>query len=390
VILSPDQSLALTKLEAAHRSQQVSVLTGPAGCGKTTLVRALAESLRGRDIVYAAPTGKAAVRLRDVTGADASTLHSLLYPMVEEGPDGELVFGGKKRRISPNTTVIVDEASMVDERLHSDILAQLPTGARLIYVGDREQLPPVKGEWGPNFSEPTAVLTEIHRQAQGNPIIAISARVRAGEDLPSDASGDAYNRSAGSVDAVARWLVEHLRRGIDAVVLAWRHQIRREINRLCREKLGFTGGPVVVGDRLKVALNNDLLGRMNGEIVTVREVASAVDGLRVAVVGPEGRETHALVAPRYVGGNVGPFRDFASAWELRNPQDPLGRKAWLHVDHGYALTVHASQGSEFEAVAFVLDGATRDLRRRKPEDARRLIYTAVTRARSKLRVVDVA
>lgn len=378
---SDDQLAALDALATALDARvRVSVLTGPAGSGKTTLMQQVASMAeeRGRDVLYAAPTGKAALRLTQVTGEQANTLHSLLYGQVEEDENGDPVFSGKKRLMSSRTLLIVDEASMVGETLHQEILSQLPDGAALLYVGDREQLPPVTESWGPDFTSPTAALTEIHRQAAGNPIIEISAAVRTGGKLPHGDVGDRYHRGRASIDQVAAWMVAHVEAAEDAVVLSWTHKVRTRVNALVRSSLGHLQ-PLVAGDRVRVMQNDKILGRMNGEILTVKLVTESGPFLLAVFVDEAGRTTKAHVHPGLIGAKVGEFKAFTRDRE----------EQFLHVDYGYALTVHSSQGSEFRHVAFVIDATTAFLARKDRETARRLVYTAVTRARERLDVFDV-
>lgn len=383
--LSEDQDAALEALVEALGQQDVLCLTGPAGSGKTTLMRAFAGRVRelGREVLYAAPTGKAALRLSETTGEYASTLHSLLYGQVEEDEaTGELVFSGQKRVLGPSTLLIVDEASMVGTQLHQELLDQLPIGAAMLYVGDREQLEPVNDTWGPDFDRPTAMLSAIHRQAEGNPIIEVSRRVRTGGRLPKGELGEGYSRRQAPLHEVAAWMTERVRAGDDAMVLSWTHKVRERVNAMVRSNLGYRDR-LVPGDRVRVRLNNKSLGRMNGEILTVTALEPERRGrLRVTFRDDAGKLTQALVFPALIEGKPHAFKEACD-------RTGVDQRECLSLDYGYALTVHSSQGSEWAQVAFVIDATTVFLARKDAAAARRLTYTAVTRAAQRLQVLDV-
>jgi exodeoxyribonuclease-5 len=402
--LSDDQAKAREAIHAAFRAgERVAVLTGPAGSGKTTLIRTLIGDFMadGVGVSGAAPTGKAASRLREVTGLDATTVHKLLYRRVWEDRKGRPHFEEADEPCRHGEVLVVDEASMVDTRLHGDLVAHLPKDARLLYVGDREQLPPVAGTFGPDFDHPTALLTEVHRQALDNPILAVATSVREGGRMPHGAIGEAWLRRKGGLLEVADAVVRLRREGADIAVLTWRNAVRRAVNTLVRQSLGRVN-PVEVGDRLLVLRNNRFTRRMNGETVTVagltpfpetvagREVEGGWstpapmerEGLRVVLDQEDGDV--GWVQPELLGAESKEFAAFAK----RTPR-AVPAAAWLHVDHGEALTVHRSQGSEFSTVFFVVDAWTRRQGMADPVMARRIAYTAITRAKQRVVVWDL-
>lgn len=390
--LSADQQRALALLtEALTNRQSQMVLAGPAGSGKTTIMRDFARVAResGYKVRFAAPTGKAAVRIRDVTGEPASTLHSILYRSVSETLDGRPMFRDPKPPCEDRTVLIIDEASMVSADLHQELISHMPETSSVLYVGDREQLPPVMGTWGPDFDHPTAVLEEIHRQALGNSILMVADMIRRGGKLP-EADLGAYERRKESLSWVADRIAQGLTSNEDIVAISWTNDLRRKLNNLVRRNLGFRDQPLNERERLLVLLNNKATGNMNGEVVQVisfenlkLDPPTGCDGI-ARVDGSNGSSF--FVHPQLIG-TVGEVRDFKMAcarWAERLPT-----RRWVHVDYGYGLTVHRAQGSEYETVIFVVDSMSRKIAQRDVSSARRLVYTALTRAKKRIIVVDL-
>jgi ATP-dependent exoDNAse (exonuclease V) alpha subunit len=171
-----------------------AVLSGYAGTGKTTMLKVVAEE-QGAPLVLT-PTGKAALRVAEATGLQASTIHRWLYKASEDAKTGEPRWSKKPVNeifIPTNGLIVIDEASMVSQELWQDVWSFCkPLGLKLLLVGDRFQLPPVvrkndDGEWK-SFSALTDLptdfrtdLTEVCRQALDSPIILASMAIRAGE-----------------------------------------------------------------------------------------------------------------------------------------------------------------------------------------------------------------
>jgi len=374
MILSEDQSRAQRAiLDSITGGQPVSLLVGPAGSGKTTLMRSIITELRARGlgVVLMCPTGKAAAVLASKTGEATTTIHKALYRRVTE--DGEdLVFDEPQQPCGPREVVVCDEASMVGEALHAELLAQVrrAPGARLLYVGDREQLPPVNERWGPDFGNPTAALDTVHRQAEKSPILALATAIRTHGRFDGWVDGECDRSDCDPV----QWMAE--RADKDATLLCYTNKTRRALNHGIRGALGYSH-QVVVGDRLVCLLNHHESGVMNGEVLTVEGLKrSTCDLVLVTLSNGQSR----IVNTSLIGASVADFKAYVETYEERK------RAMFLHVDYGFALTVHKAQGSQWGAVGFVADGGYGWLKRHKPDEARRLAYTAVTRASRALRI----
>ena len=403
IVFSKEQHEQIGVLvEAMQSGQRVLVFTGPAGSGKTTCMQEFARRVRalGWKCAFLAPTGKAALRLKQVTKEPTNTVHAVLFAAVRETEDGDPVFLNPRPPCKARTVLIIDEASMVDTDLHRDLCGQLPESSVIVYVGDRDQLPPVLGDWGPDFDHPTAVLTQVHRQALNSPIIRISVDVRNGGKLPAESIGTKYLRFNKSLDRVATWVAGEQDEGHDVVVLCWTNKTRQKLNRLMRRIQGLDSqGPLVPTDRVLVLQNNRRLGRMNGEVcgveaVTPFEDSPAMERANDIGIPPSKLErgslyikldngTKCFVHPDLIGV---PYNEFKAA--MRGLSITV-KERWLHMDYGYALTVHKSQASEWATVAFVIDRTTRFLAAKDPRQARHLVYTGLTRAKERLVVFDV-
>ncbi len=370
-------------------SNQVLILTGGPGVGKSSCTRGIVDLFDrvGLKTLLTAPTGRAAKRLEELSGREASTVHRLLGAKM--GEDGEkVVFTKNEEEQLVCNAVILDESSMVDILLLESLLRAMPREARLILVGDADQLPPV----GPGnvFRAlinsgviETVRLTEIFRQSGDSMIVRNAHRINKGEypDFAAN-TGDFFRLKrleAGScVDTITQLCAERLpqkmsfkpeeiqvlsptRRG-ELGTINLNRQLQTVINPPSKEKAEKLYGDVIFreGDRVMQIRNNyDILwhnedytvsgnGIYNGDIGYIRRIDPGNELLQIDFEGKIAEYT------------------FASMNEL---------------EHSWAVTIHKSQGCEFKAVILALSGSSRMLLTRS------VLYTGVTRAKNLLILV---
>ncbi|MFD9498834.1 ATP-dependent RecD-like DNA helicase [Streptomyces sp. NPDC060035] len=365
--LAPEQ-------EAAVRlalSRKVAVLTGGPGCGKSFTVRSVVELARAKNakVVLAAPTGRAAKRLSELTGAEASTVHRLL----ELKPGGDAAYD--RDRPLDADLVVVDEASMLDLLLANKLVKAVAPGAHLLLVGDVDQLPSVGAgevlrdllaEGGP---VPAVRLTTIFRQAQQSGVVTNAHRINSGVPPLTQGLSDFFlfvedeTEDAGvlAVDVAARRIPAKfgLNPRRDVQVLAPMHRGPAgagHLNGLLQQAITpgrpdlpekRSGGRVFrVGDKVTQIRNNYEKGEngvFNGTVGVV--TALDIDEQKLTVLTDEDEEI--------------PY-DFDELDELA---------------HAYAMTIHRSQGSEYPAVVIPVTTSAWMMLQRN------LLYTAVTRAK---------
>ena len=378
--------------EQAIREAAVSgllIITGGPGTGKTTILNGIL-ALFGQmqmKCLLAAPTGRAAKRLSEVTGEDASTIHRLLEANIDQNT-GKMFFAKDEDSPLKADAVIVDEMSMVDMELLYALLQAVPQGKRLILVGDADQLPPV----GPGFpfsdmlrsgKLPTVRLTEIFRQAQQSLIVMNAHRVNHGE-LPELTAVDRdfffmRRRSEEDLCSLIRDLcasrlpgkmgippeqiqvLSPTRKG-GAGTVHLNQLLQQALNPAAPHKKEKAFGPYIFreGDRVMQIRNNYGLlwkktdgsavgaGIFNGDIGTIKEI------------NPEA-ETMTIL-----------FEDREADYDFTH---------LIELEPAYAMTVHKSQGSEYRCVILTAWNGSPYLL------SRSVFYTAITRARELLIVV---
>jgi len=339
---------------------QVFRLFGFAGTGKTTLARHIAESVDG-EVKYAAFTGKAALVMRNKGCDGASTIHSLIYRTRESGEEQPSFQLWDDAPASKAKLIVIDECSMVDEDLGRDLMS---FGTPLLVLGDPAQLPPIQGGGFFTSQEPDAMLTEVHRQAQDDPIVRLSMDVREGRPIEVGRYGE--------TEVVTRDRLDPNRVMEADQILVGRNNTRRAYNMRIREKLGITDPLPVAGDKLVCLRNNRKKALFNGGLWRVKARAQSKSRIITMRIMPDedfgGKITKVSVRGECFDGGVEDI-----AWEQRRPYDEF--------DYGYVLTVHKSQGSQWDdVVLFDESFAFQDSRAR-------WLYTGITRAAKRLCVV---
>lgn len=338
---------------------------GFAGTGKSTLARHFADNIDG-DVLYAAFTGKAASVMRKAGCFGASTIHSLIYKAKEritETGAKIIVFElNTESELRDAALLIVDECSMVDERIGKDLLS---FGTPILVLGDPAQLPPPSGAGFFTNADPDHMLTEIHRQAQDNPIIYLSHHVREGNKLKHGTYGDSR-------------IIKKAKRsdGLGASqIIVGRNVTRTKMNSTMRRLHGRDKGVLpVVGDKLICLKNDSSLGIYNGGIFFVDEINKTRSGAKskymvMRVTDEDGIFTVEVNAQKSIfSGEKIPFGS-------------VGNKNGQQFDYGYAITCHKSQGSQWENVLIYDESwCFRD-------EWSRWLYTAITRASEKFTIV---
>ena len=365
------------------------LVTGGPGTGKTTIVNGILSlyDQMGLSCVLAAPTGRAAKRLTEVTGQDASTIHRLLGAGIDPHT-GELFFSKNEEDPLKADAVIVDEMSMVDILLLHSLLRAIPQRARLILVGDPDQLPPV----GPGFpfsdmlrakTLPTVRLTEIFRQAQESLIVMNAHSVNAG-NMPElrNRKSDFFFLPCRSEEEVAQTI-----QGLCQTRLPKNMGIPAgEIQVLSPTKKGGAG-TVYLNKILQASLNPpspDKKEKAFGEILfregdRVMQVKNNYDILWK-------KADSSMIGAGIFNGDVGIIQSIDMNLEVVTIlfDDRIAEYDFtqlIELEPAYAMTVHKSQGSEYRAVVLSAWNASPYLL------SRSILYTAITRARELLVVV---
>ncbi len=358
---SPEQDAALKAvarwIDAADRP--IFRLFGYAGTGKTTLAKHIAAGVDG-DVVFAAFTGKAALVLREKGCPEASTIHSLIYRSRGSGETGPRFVVNRSSAAAKAKLIVIDECSMVDEDLGRDLLG---FGTPVLVLGDPAQLPPVKGAGYFTEHAPDAMLTEVHRQAKDDPIIALSIRVREGGTLERGTYGESRVVSRRDIDADLILKTDQ--------VLVGLNRSRRAYTARIRQLLGYRDPMPAVGETLVCLRNDKTKGILNGGLFKVKQLGAEEEGrLSMDVMADGERSAVRVSVPReFFEG-----REDTLSFAMRRKADEF--------DYGYVLTVHKSQGSQWDDV--VLFDESYAFR----EHRARWLYTGLTRAAKRLTVVQ--
>ena len=375
-------------IRAAATSGLLLVTGGP-GTGKTTILNGILELLGQMQLccLLAAPTGRAAKRLTEVTGEEASTIHRLLEATIDPAT-GKMYFVRDEDNPLKADVVIVDEMSMVDVQLLHSLLQAVPQGKRLILVGDPDQLPPV----GPGFpfsdmlrsgQLPTVRLTEIFRQAQQSLIVMNAHRVNRGEmpDLRTKTSDFFFMR----------------RQNEEAV-----NQLIRD---LCTTRLPKNMGipsdqiqvlsPTRKGGVGTVSLNKMLQSALNPQSPDKKEKAFGDyifrEGDRIMQIRNNydimwKKQDGSAVGTGVFNGDVGTITAIDAGTETITIlfDDKVAEYDFTQLNElepAYAMTVHKSQGSEYRCVILTAWNGSPYLL------SSSILYTAITRARELLIIV---
>ncbi len=364
--LAPEQADAV----ALALTQKVAVLTGGPGCGKSFTVRSVVELARARQakVVLAAPTGRAAKRLAELTGHEAATIHRLLKLQ----PGGDPEFDADHPLDAD--LVVIDETSMVDVILANKLVKAVAPGAHLLLVGDVDQLPSVgAGEVLRDLigaeTLPVVRLTKIFRQAQQSGIVVNAHKVNAGHQPALTGYPDFFWFTSDDTEATANLVADIVARRIPA---KFGLDPRRDVQVLCPMHRGPAG-----------AGNLNLL--LQEALTPYREGAPERRyGGRVFRVGDKVTQ----LRNNYDKGTAGVFNGTTGvvtgmsledhALTVRTDEDEEVSYDFDELDelaHAYAVTIHRSQGSEYPAVVIPLTTSAWMMLQRN------LLYTGITRAK---------
>lgn len=360
-------------------NSKVFILTGGPGTGKTTVINGFIKtyaSIHGINlnktdlpIILAAPTGRAARRMNELTSLPSATIHRHLglngdndYQSLEDYLDCELI--------------IIDEFSMVDTWLANQLFSAVASGTQLVIVGDADQLPSV----GPGQvlndllkipSIPKTILSKIFRQSEDSTIVTLANDIRQGF-LPTDFTHKKADRSffeaqaAYIPDMVAKIVSSALKSGIDAQeiqILAPMYKGQAGINHLNElmqnllnpkeDKLEFQFNETTfrVGDKVLHLINDTQANVFNGDLGIITD----------------------LIPAKYTDAKQDEIVMDFDGIEIIYP-----RNDWLKITLAYAMSIHKSQGSEFQVVILPITRQSGRMLQRN------LIYTAITRSKSKL------
>ena len=383
--LHPNQTAAVR----AAVENGLQIVTGGPGTGKTTIVKCIVHVFKnlGQRVALCAPTGRAAKRLSAATGEEAKTIHRLLDLDWKDG-GGRFTYNNDRKL--PLDVVIVDEVSMVDEYVFNALLSAMERGSRLVLVGDKDQLASVGA--GNVLSDlikcgrfPVSELTQIYRQSEDSRIVVNAHRINRGEMPELDnRSSDFFFEEKEDAESIARTTSDLVTRRLPGYLKV----PPVEIQVLCPMKRGSAG---------TASLNRILQEKLNPPS---RDKKEARQGDTLFREGDKVMQTQNNYQQEWVqtsGGKVetgtGVFNGDIGVIVSINPQimqftvrfddDKVAVYQYSDIEQlalAYAVTIHKSQGCEFDAVVVALDA-------NYMLQTRNLLYTAVTRAKKLVVIV---
>lgn len=398
ITLTPEQENALAAVREWFLDGRARIdpfrLFGPAGTGKTTITKHLRRALGVDDIVFGAYTGKAAHVLTG-KGSPATTIHGAIYRPVRNAElraeharlmreRAERLFGvpeiearieqieAELRRpffeLNPDSEwadadlIVLDEVSMVDSRMAADIES---FGVPVLVLGDPEQLPPIGGAGHYTAGEPDVLLIETHRFYEDGQVGNLATRIRRSSDETLGVRADERE-----IASVSRAMAADQ-------VLCWRNATRWKLTERIRANLGRAPGRVDIGDRIMCLVNNKRdLGVLNGQQYDVLDVKDD----RTLLLRECGTATE-----RWIEVWPDGFRGLEGEQGLKDRRAFRGQV--MAATFANVITVHKAQGSEWgrvyvidETAAMMASTARREGESAAIQQARRFLYTAVTRA----------
>lgn len=412
-----EQAIEAVRRAMSRNEHSVTIIVGYAGTGKTSLIVFLAHAFGTPAVIT--PTGKAALRVREATGLQATTIHRLIYQPVEDPRTGVTTFVRRtadeiEQYLPRSRLLVLDEASMVGPDVWTDVITVAKQhDVKLVLIGDGFQLPPVQPKGAPKFSvlDPAFAqqlnaerveMTEVLRQAQGSPIIRASMGLRMGHG--KNALREIQEIQHQQIASVC--LAVHQQKG---VTICHTNATRHGLNAGIRQMLGIYDEMPQTGEPLMVLRNTYEAGLVNGETImfpgwsTVPEEPELITdrynaevnemarfgAIRIpndqyAQLGIEDGKVPVVVAVEEMHGrlkaSMKAISFVARRWARLNNCFTGGGNVAPHlpVNFGYAYTAHKSQGSAWPFVFVIAEPSIRV----NEEEGARWMYTALTRASS--------
>ncbi|MCD7911027.1 ATP-dependent RecD-like DNA helicase [Bacillus velezensis] len=365
--------------------KQTYFLAGYAGTGKSTLVDYVIKNLgiKRSHVEFACYTGKAALVLTQKAKGKykAKTLHRLIYGL-DFDETGRMKFVLKDQdELKDVKLIVVDEASMVD----GDIMRDLKSfNKKILFIGDQGQLPPVsqKGneEFLEMFNNPDFELTEIHRQAEGNPIIHLSMLARTKKNIPYGWHGE--NKEA-LVISHSQWekVKQSCYTSADQIICGY-NRTRKNLNKDIRNYIGYSSPFPQVGDKLICTQNN--WNKSIREINLVNGMTGYVKRISHNIPKKGDIKRDAMLVQFQPDFTEDTFNDLVLVNDHFHGKKynlfPNEYNVYSQFDYGYAITCHKSQGSQWDKVVVINEVLD-------PELHHRWLYTAITRSSEKLVLV---
>lgn len=384
--ISADKKLALKEIltwyaaRSKKQAKQSLTLGGYAGTGKTTLIAVLRKVLFTQNpkikVAFAAFTGKAARVLKNYLGENqvlykgdsVGTIHSLIYSVIEN--ERHEIIGWKRKEEIKADLIIIDEASMIDQKIWLDLLNY---DVPILAVGDHGQLPPIGGQF--NLMEnPEIKLEEIHRQVADNPIIKLSIEARKFGQIKAGNYGHGVRKLSKNDPESAEIIDNYLQSyNSETLILCGYNNTRVKLNNYIRNILGFESPLPQAGDRVICLRNKQQKAIFNGMLGTLQRISSKDENFYEAKILFDDDDSlfEGLIVKKQFGSS--------SALNFGRELRALTLQAEL-FDFAYALTVHKAQGSQARRVILFEER----FKQMSDLDWRRWLYTAVTRAEEEL------